>query len=105
MARPIFSVFICGGGTNKNGKAVWLRETNTEHKLEHHMREEIGERHQRNEFDKVVSRKHFITRQDCHNACRKTHDFINYRHTNDAVLVVRIVQELQSEDPSSVIAY
>ena len=69
------------------------------------IREEIGERHQRNEFDKVVSRKHFITRQDCRNVCIKIRDFTNHRHTNDAVSVDRIVQELQLENPSPVIAY
>ena len=53
----------------------------------------------------LTAASHFITRQDCRNACRKIHDFSNHRHINDAVSVDRIVQELQSEDPSPVIAY
>ena len=69
------------------------------------IREEIGERHQRNEFDKVVFRKHFITRQDFCNVCTKICDFTNHRHTNVAVSVDRIVQELQLENPNPVIAY
>ena len=39
------------------------------------IREDIGARHQRHEFDEVVTRKHFITRQDCRNAYRKTRDY------------------------------
>lgn len=69
------------------------------------IREEIGERHQRTEFDELVSRKHFITRQDCRNACHKIRDFTNHRHNNDAISVDRIVQELQLENPSPIIAY
>ena len=53
----------------------------------------------------MATRRHFITRQDCRNACRKVHDFTNHRHDNDAVSVDRIVKELQLEDPSPVIAY
>ena len=69
------------------------------------IREEIGERRHWNEFDEVVSRKHLITQQDCRNACLKIRDFTNHRHSNDAVSVDRIVQELQLENPSAVIAY
>ena len=69
------------------------------------IREDIGARHQRHEFDEVVTRKHFITRQDYRNACRKTRDFTNHRYANDAVSMDRIVQELQLESPSPIIAY
>ena len=69
------------------------------------IREDIGARHRRQEFEDVVTRKHFITRQDCRNASRKTCDFTNHRHTNDAMSVDRIVQELQLEDPSPIVAY
>jgi hypothetical protein len=65
----------------------------------------IGSRHQRQAFDQVASRRHFITRQDCRNACRKIRDFANHRHKNDALSVDRIVCELQMENPSPVIAY
>ena len=69
------------------------------------IREDIGARHRRQEFEDVVTRKHFITRQDCRNASRKTRDFTNHHHTNDAMSVDRIVQELQLEDPSPIVAY
>ena len=61
-----------------------------------------GVRHQGHEFDEVITRKHL---QDCRNACRKTHDFTNHRHANDAVSVDRIVQELQLESASPIIVY
>ena len=79
--------------------------TNCIHAYNTDIREDIGTRHQRHEFDEVVTRKHFITQQDCRNACRKTCDFTNHRHANDAISVDRIVRELQSESPSPVIAY
>lgn len=69
------------------------------------IREDIGARHRCQEFEDVVTRMHFITRRDCRNASRKTRDFTNHRHTNDAMSVDRIVQELQSEDPSPIVAY
>ena len=70
------------------------------------IREEIGERHHRNEFDEVVSRKHFITRQDCHNACLKVHDFTNHKYSNDAVSVDRInCSGTPVRNPSAAIAY
>ncbi|XP_065903839.1 uncharacterized protein [Dysidea avara] len=69
------------------------------------IQEDIGSRHLRQDFDEVVARKHLIKRQDCRNAIRKTRDFTNHRHTNDAISVDRIVKELQLESPSSIIAY
>lgn len=69
------------------------------------IRADLGQRHQRSMFDQKATRRHFITRQDCRNACRKVRDFTNHLHHNDAVSVDRIVKELQLEDPSPVIAY
>ena len=56
-------------------------------------------------FDQMATRRHFITRQDCRNACRKIRDFTNHRHDNDAVSVDQIVKELELEDPSLVVGY
>ena len=53
-------------------------------------------------FDQMATRRHFITRQDCRNACRKIRDFTNHRLDNDAD---RIVKELELKDPSPVIGY
>ncbi len=69
------------------------------------IREEVGGRNRREAFDEDVKRKHYITRQDCHNASRKIRSFKYHRHSNDAVSVNRIVAELQLEDPSPIIAY
>ena len=69
------------------------------------IRADIGGRHQRHNFEEMASRRHFVTRQDCHNACRKVRDFRNHRHVNDAVSVDRIVRELKLEKPCPVIAY
>ena len=69
------------------------------------VREGLGGRQHRHAFGQVATRRHFVTRQDCRNICRKTRDFTNHRHDNDALSVDRIVKELQLEDPSPVIAY
>ena len=69
------------------------------------IRADLGQRHQRNTFDERATRKHFITRQDCRNACRKVRDFTNHLHANDAISVDRVVKQLQLEDSSPVIAY
>ena len=53
----------------------------------------------------MATRKHFITRQDCRNVCRKVKDFTNHRHGNDAISVNRIVEELALEDANPIIAY
>lgn len=69
------------------------------------IRAELGGRLQRKAFSKSALRRHFVTRQDCRNACRKIRDFTNHRHKNDALSVDRIVSELKMEKPSPVIAY
>ena len=69
------------------------------------IREELGNRQRRESFDEEATRKHFITRQDCRNICRKVKCFKNHRHENDAISVDRIVTELRLEDPSPAIAY
>lgn len=65
----------------------------------------MGGRLQRKTFSEAALRRHFVTRQDCRNACRKIRDFANHRHKNDALSVDRIVKELKIEEPCPVIAY
>ena len=69
------------------------------------IREELGKQYCRENFDEKARKRHFITRQDCRNACRNIKDFKNHWHEDDAISVDRIVKELWLEDPSSVIAY
>lgn len=66
------------------------------------IRGEIGKRHIRLEYHDHVTRKHFLTRQDCRNAARK---LSSHRHANDAVSVDRLVTELKRESPSPVLLY
>ena len=65
----------------------------------------MGKRHCRSNFDDVATRKHLITRQDCCNVCLKVNDFTNHQHGNDTIPVDRIVNELQLQDISPIIAY
>ena len=69
------------------------------------IRGNLGKRHVRENFDETAHRKHFLTRQDCRNACRKLKDFKNHRHSSDAISVQRIVNELSTEDPCPVLVY
>jgi len=69
------------------------------------IQEDIGSRQLCQDFEDVATRKHLIKQQDCHNAIRKTWDFTNQRHTNDAVSVDRIVKKLFLVSPSPIIAY
>lgn len=69
------------------------------------IRGEIGTREARKKFRKEVTRKHFITRQDCRNITRRVRDFSSHRHTEDAISTDRIVHELQKENPTPVLLY
>ena len=60
---------------------------------------------QRKSFSEAGLHHHFVTRQDCRNACRKIRDFVNHHHKNDALSVDRIVSELKLEEHCPVIAY
>ena len=87
----------------------------------------IGKRDQRQNFMQNVTRQQFVTRQDCRfvtnaatydytyrvfnnysiyrNICRKLNDFSRHRHSEDAVSVQRIVEELRLESPSPMLYY
>ena len=47
----------------------------------------------------------YIAYYTCRNICRKVRNFTNHRHTEDAISVNRIVEELQMETPSPVLLY
>ena len=65
----------------------------------------MGSRVKRQYFRETASRKHFVSRQDCRNIRRKLNEFIKHRHTDDAISVDRLVNELNQESPSPIIAY
>ena len=60
------------------------------------MRETVGDRSKRKEFDQCVS-KHFITKSDIRNIRVKVDDRIVKRHDDDATSVTMMVAELQQE--------
>ena len=61
------------------------------------MRETVGDRSKRQEFDQCVSRKQFITKSDIRNIRVKVDDRIVKRHDDDATSVSMMVAELQQE--------
>ena len=69
------------------------------------IRADFSGRMQRKSFSEAGLHHHFVTRQDCRNACHKIRDFVNHHHKNDALSVDRIVSELKLEEHCPVIAY
>lgn len=65
----------------------------------------MGHRAKRQDFDRTVSRKHFMTTQDIHNIRRSLLDRQIKRHENDATSVDIIVQELKEEQYNPVLIY
>ena len=66
---------------------------------------EVADRTRRNEFDAVVSRRHFITTQDVRNIEISTISRSELFHERDAVSVHLHVGNLQSEDYDPVALY
>lgn len=61
------------------------------------IREDVGNRQNRESFDQCVSRKHFLSRSDINNARVKVGDSVIKRHKDDATFVTVLVSELQEE--------
>lgn len=57
----------------------------------------MGNRENRESFDQCVSRKHFLSRSDIHNARVKVGDSVIKRHEDDATSVTLLVSELKEE--------
>ena len=55
------------------------------------MRESVGDRSKRPEFDQSVSRRHFLTKSDIRNVRVKVDDRIIKRHDDDATSVTMMV--------------
>ncbi len=55
------------------------------------IRETVGDRNKREDFDQSVSRKHFLTKQDIRNIKAKVDDRIVKRHEDDASSVSMMV--------------
>ena len=61
------------------------------------IREMVGNRQNRDNFDQCVSRKHFLTKRDINNVRVKVNDALIKRHENDATSVTMMVAELKEE--------
>lgn len=66
------------------------------------MRETVGDRSKRQEFDQCVSRKHFITKSDIRNIRVKVDDRIVKRHDDDATMMVA---ELEQEPFNPIVIF
>ena len=69
------------------------------------MRETVGDRSKRQEFDQSVSRKHFISKSDIRNIRVKVDDRIVKRHDDDATSVTMMVAELQQEPYNPIVMF
>lgn len=69
------------------------------------MRETVGDRSKREEFDQSVSRKHFISKSDIRNIRVKVDDRIVKRHDDDATSVTMMVAELQQEPYNPIVMF
>ena len=56
------------------------------------VRESVGHRSKRQDFDQAVSRKHFLTNQDVRNVRRSVLDRQIKRHENDATSSVSLCE-------------
>ena len=61
------------------------------------VRETVGDRTKRGNFDQVVSRRHFLAKSDIRNIWVKVDDKIIKRHEDDATSVTMMVAELRQE--------
>lgn len=69
------------------------------------VRENVGHRAKRQDFDQAVSRKHFLSNQDVRNVRRSVLDRQIKRHENDAMSVSILVRELQQEPFDPILIY
>lgn len=69
------------------------------------MRETVGDRSKREDFDQSVSRKHFISKSDIRNIRVKVDDRIVKRHDDDATSVTMMVAELQQEPYNPIVMF
>ena len=69
------------------------------------IRESVGDRTRREDFEQFVARKHYITKQDITNASKRVHDRTIIRHQSDPLSVAQVVSELRQEPYNPVLLY
>lgn len=69
------------------------------------IREDVGNRAKREEFEQSAARKHFITKQDIANVSKKVKDHTIIRHESDPSSVSQVVSDLRQEPFDPVLFY
>ena len=69
------------------------------------IRENVGDRNKRHQFEGTVSRKHFLSCQDVRSIKRKVDKDQVMRHCNDAPSILMRVNELRQESFNPVLIY
>lgn len=69
------------------------------------MRETVGDRTNRGDFDQAVSRKHFLAKSDIRNIRAKLDDTLIKRHEDDATSVTMMVAELSQESFNPILIF
>ncbi len=61
------------------------------------VREDVGDREKRDDFDERVARRNFLSKNDINNIRSRVGNNTIKRHENDAISVSLIVSQLQNE--------
>lgn len=69
------------------------------------VREHVGDRQKRDDFDHCVTRRHFLSKNDINNIRSNIGDNAIKRHENDAISVSLLVSELQEESFDPILCY
>ena len=69
------------------------------------IRETVGDRTKRDDFERFAARKHYITKQDVTNASKRVHDHTIIRHQSDPLSVAQVVSDLREEPYDPVLLY
>ncbi len=69
------------------------------------IREDVGDRENRDAFDQCVARRHFLSKSDINNIRVKVSDCIIKRHEDDAASVSLLVSELHKESFNPVLFF
>jgi hypothetical protein len=69
------------------------------------IRESVGDRTKREDFEQFVARKHYITKQDVANASKRVYNHTIIRHQSDPLSVAQVVSDLQQEPYNPVLLY
>ena len=69
------------------------------------IRETVGDRFNREDFEQFVARKHYVTKQDVTNTIRRVHDRTIIKHQSDPLSVAKVVSDLREEPYDPVLLF